>query len=133
MNTDSTAQMLSDKIIGINVNLDLLNQYLHLIVYHALISLEELDTSIPSHASLLEAAVSMVIVRTDTTAATLALGTYQVLCKPDIYTKLKEKLLNAWPDFEQRPRAADLERLPYLTAVIKEALRMAPTTILETP
>ncbi|KAJ5503276.1 hypothetical protein N7463_006150 [Penicillium fimorum] len=80
---------------------------------------------------LLEEAVALVIAGTDTTGSTLTIGTYQVLRKPEIYKKLKAKLLEAWPNLEQRPNAGDLEKLPYLTAVIKEALRMAPTTTSE--
>ncbi|KAJ5674343.1 uncharacterized protein N7477_004277 [Penicillium maclennaniae] len=124
-------KMFSDQIDEITMNLDKANQYPHPIVYRALIRPEKKDTPIPSRASLLEEAVALVIAGTDTTGSTLTIGTYQVLRKPEIYTKLKAELLEAWPNLEQRPNAGDLEKLPYLTAVIKEALRMAPTTTSE--
>ncbi|KAJ5128103.1 hypothetical protein N7448_008882 [Penicillium atrosanguineum] len=123
--------IFSDQIDEIIMVIDKPNQHAHPIVYRALIRPEKQDTPIPSRANLLEEAVALVIAGTDTTGSTLTIGTYQILRKPEIYAKLKAELLETWPNLEQRPNAGDLEKLPYLTAVINEALRMAPTTTSE--
>lgn len=59
-----------------------------------------------------------------TTAASLSNVTYYLLSNPKAYQKLREELLNKIPDAKHLPRWAELEELPYLTAVIHESLRM---------
>lgn len=106
--------MFSDQIDEITMNLDKPNQYPHPIVYRALIRPEKANTPVPSRASLLEEAIALVIAGTDTTGSTLTVGTYQILKNPEIYARLKAELMEAWPNLNDRPTAADLEKLPYL-------------------
>ncbi|KAL4903790.1 hypothetical protein BDW74DRAFT_168672 [Aspergillus multicolor] len=61
---------------------------------------------------------------TDTTGMTLMRGFFHILKSKKIYAALKEELEHAWPEVGQRLSLSELERLPYLTAVIKESLRM---------
>ncbi|KAL4887213.1 putative cytochrome P450 [Aspergillus karnatakaensis] len=61
---------------------------------------------------------------TDTTGTTLMRGFFHILKCQKIYAALKEELKHAWPEVGQRLSLSELERLPYLTAVIKESLRM---------
>jgi len=61
----------------------------------------------------------------DTTGNTLMLGTYYLLKSANSYSKLKEELKSCWPKLSQGPQLRQLEQLPYLNAVIKEALRMS--------
>jgi cytochrome P450 len=42
---------------------------------------------------------------------------------------LRSELLTIWPDIEKQPLLADLERLPLLTATIKESLRFIPSGV----
>ncbi|KAI4263865.1 MAG: hypothetical protein L6R42_001012, partial [Xanthoria sp. 1 TBL-2021] len=49
---------------------------------------------------------------------------YQLLSNPKAYQRLREELLNKIPDAKHLPRWAELEELPYLSAVIHESLRM---------
>lgn len=61
---------------------------------------------------------------TMTTARTLATITYFVLANPHIEARLRESLaqpMAAYP--EKVPRWAELERIPYLAACVKEGLR----------
>ncbi|KAG9195859.1 hypothetical protein G6011_00980 [Alternaria panax] len=61
----------------------------------------------------------------------MTIGTYRILRHPEKYQRLKAELKEAWPNLEDRPPSKAFEKLPYLTAVIKEALRTAPTTTSE--
>ena len=40
--------------------------------------------------------------------------------------KLKKELATAFPEIEEHPTSVQLERLPYLSAVIQEGLRLHP-------
>ncbi|KAF0319193.1 cytochrome P450 [Colletotrichum asianum] len=60
----------------------------------------------------------------ETTAWTLALGSFYILHNPEVYAKLQSELASAIPDATQIPPWATLETLPYLTAIVKETLRM---------
>lgn len=88
----------------------------------------------------------------------MTMATYQLCKYPDKMTRVKAEIKELWPDLHgPMPKAAQLEKLPYLvksifqrvkptavirkflcllfgilqTAVIKESLRMAPTTTSE--
>ncbi|KAI0306863.1 putative P450 monooxygenase [Multifurca ochricompacta] len=58
----------------------------------------------------------------------LMTGTYHILHNQEMRERLLGELLTVWPDLNQPPRYDTLERLPYLTAVVKETLRLTPTT-----
>ncbi|KIN06848.1 hypothetical protein OIDMADRAFT_108363 [Oidiodendron maius Zn] len=63
---------------------------------------------------------------TDTTATTLAKLVYHLLENPRILAKLKEELKLAIPDADTIPTNSQVEKLPYLNALIKECLRLHP-------
>ena len=61
---------------------------------------------------------------TASTARTLGFISYYVLANPRIHSRLKEELRGPMSTYPQHvPSWAELERLPYLQALIKEALR----------
>lgn len=60
-----------------------------------------------------------------TTAWTLAVATYHLLKSPHILRRLKADLRTAIPDPKRTPHLPVLENVPYLTAIIKEALRLS--------
>lgn len=107
--------MLSDQIDEISNNMDKPDTSPYPIIYRALLGpVKPRDAYVPSRASLLEEAVALVIEGTDTTGATLTIGTYQILRNPKVYAKIKAEILEAWPKLDQRPKASELEKLPYL-------------------
>jgi cytochrome P450 len=59
----------------------------------------------------------------ETTGGTLSHLTYGVLNNPEIHRKLLKELEDAIPDPDNMPSHQVLEKLPYLHAVVKEALR----------
>lgn len=61
---------------------------------------------------------------TASTARTLGFISYYILANPDIRSRLKEELRETVADYPERvPSWMELERLPYLQALIKEGLR----------
>ncbi|KEF50944.1 uncharacterized protein A1O9_13006 [Exophiala aquamarina CBS 119918] len=66
-----------------------------------------------------------VIAGTLTTAAALSEITYYLLEQPMELEKLKNELAEVFPRPTDLPEIAKLEQLPYLTAVIKEGLRLS--------
>jgi cytochrome P450 len=64
---------------------------------------------------------------TVTSARTISCATYYILTRPDVAKRLGDELrqpMAEWPTHV--PTWAELERLPFLQAVIKEALRYVP-------
>ena len=61
---------------------------------------------------------------TANTARTLGFISYYILANPHIHARLQEELRDTMSTYpEQVPSWADLERLPYLQALIKEGVR----------
>ncbi|KAI0277339.1 cytochrome P450 [Russula aff. rugulosa BPL654] len=63
-----------------------------------------------------------------TVGTTLMTGAYYLLRNPEVKQRLVDEVRAAWPVLDQAPHHEDLEKLPFLTAVIKETLRIAVTT-----
>lgn len=51
---------------------------------------------------------------------TMSVACYHVLSNPKIYGQLCQELTNAFPDLATQPTLPELEKLPYLSAVIQE-------------
>ena len=64
----------------------------------------------------------------DTTGIALTVTAFHILNDPKVLARLKEELVQALPNKQTRPDWAELEKLPFLTAVIKEGLRLAHGT-----
>ncbi|KAG7092861.1 hypothetical protein E1B28_009174 [Marasmius oreades] len=61
----------------------------------------------------------------DTVANTCTIGCRRILGDDRVLQKLRQELEEAWPDKDESMPLERLEKLPYLTAVIKECLRVA--------
>ncbi|KAJ5956777.1 cytochrome p450 protein [Penicillium viridicatum] len=83
-----------------------------------------LSSSLPPQellpARLNDEAVSLVGAGTETTSWSLTIGTFHVINNPHVALKLKAELAQAIPDPNEMPSWTELERLPYLSAVVKE-------------
>ena len=62
---------------------------------------------------------------TETTSWALAVMTYHLLTKPELLAKLTRELETIVRDPKKLPLWSDLEKLPYLGAVIQEGLRLS--------
>ncbi|KAI1140807.1 cytochrome P450 [Hypoxylon sp. FL0543] len=98
----------------------------HPTIFHTI-----LDSKLPPHEKSVERlsddAQVVVMAGTITTAATLELITFWLLSQPETLQKLKEELRTVMPSVDDVGKVplATLEALPYLTAVIKEGLRLS--------
>ncbi|KIY67663.1 cytochrome P450 [Cylindrobasidium torrendii FP15055 ss-10] len=79
----------------------------------------------PSRNSLLNESQLLVQAGSDTIGIASYVGLFHALNTPRVYRALRAELDAALPDKEQSYTLRQLEELPYLTAYIKEALRVA--------
>ncbi|KAM5385660.1 hypothetical protein ACJZ2D_000859 [Fusarium nematophilum] len=70
-------------------------------------------------------AIEFLVAGSDTTATTLTVGLLEILCNPGIKERLVAQLDDAIPDKKDLPPVQVLERLDYLSACVKEAIRFA--------
>src|ERR1700743_2475573 len=95
----------------------------HPTIFHELIYTSELPPEEKTLQHLVEEGQSVVGAGIVTTSHYLNTTSYHILANPDILKKLKAELEEAMPD-GKLPSWQQLERLPYLTAVIFEGYRI---------
>jgi cytochrome P450 len=88
-------------------------------------STDEETSSHPSIERLYGEALSFCTAAADTTGNAMETAAYHVVTNLDIYDKLKRELLEAFPDPSTDLDYATLEKLPYLTGVVKEGQRLS--------
>ena len=69
---------------------------------------------------LRQEAAGIVSAGIETIRATLTLATFYILSNPEIERRLVEELHVSFPDPSVTPTLSELERLPYLTAILQE-------------
>lgn len=82
--------------------------------------------SAPSDAELVSLCSEFLNGGTDTTATAVEWGMAQLIANPEIQTKLYEEIKNTVGD--KKVDEKDVEKMPYLHAVVKELLRKHPPT-----
>ncbi|KAH8996548.1 putative P450 monooxygenase [Lactarius hatsudake] len=119
--------VLTDQIDEIVRNPGSLENASHRIIYHSLLDPDaHKGRPLPTKLSLWHEAGALLAAGSDTTAMAATTITYHVLHNPEVQQRLVKELRTAWPVLEEVPRYEVLEKLPYLTAVVKEGLRMFP-------
>lgn len=96
----------------------------HPTIFHQLLN-SDLPDEEKSLERLAEEAVIVIGAGQETLAWALTVITYHLLCNPTILKKLKTELATAIQDPEIATPEATLEKIPYLTGVIKEGLRLS--------
>ncbi|KAL4903792.1 hypothetical protein BDW74DRAFT_179380 [Aspergillus multicolor] len=79
----------------------------------------------PDPDILVNDSLNYIIAGMDTTSYTLAYATYHILSSKDVRDKLDQELDEAAPFIRTSMDLRKIERLPYVTAIIKEALRIS--------
>ncbi|KAF2970083.1 hypothetical protein GQX73_g3437 [Xylaria multiplex] len=86
------------------------------------------QSSLPPHEKsplrMEQEAITVLAAGSETTARVLAHTIFHLLQNPDILAKVKEELFNAIGDSGQLPDVKVLENLPWLTACLRESLRL---------
>ncbi|KAK5127636.1 hypothetical protein LTR85_006977 [Meristemomyces frigidus] len=70
-------------------------------------------------------ALMLVAAGLETTGFALSTATYHILANPAVGRRLKAELVGIWPKDGSLPSWTQLEKLPYLTACLKESLRLS--------
>ncbi|KAI0047712.1 putative P450 monooxygenase [Auriscalpium vulgare] len=118
---------LQEQIVGFMHDPNLLESTPHPIIYHQLLNPDaHKGRPLPSMQSLLEEAMVLLGAGSDTVSITLAETVFNVVNSPRVVEMLRSELRAAWPILDEPPRYEVLEKLPFLTAVLKEGLRMFP-------
>ncbi|THH28848.1 hypothetical protein EUX98_g5345 [Antrodiella citrinella] len=119
--------VLSKQIKEILADPSMLSSAPHPIIYHSLLDYKDKNAAATNMGfdDLNEEAFVLVFAGSDTTSNTATTGVIHAIENRRVYNALKEELMTAWPVLEERPRYEQLEKLPYLTAVVKESLRMS--------
>jgi cytochrome P450 len=109
-------------------NPESLNDQPYPIIYHRFLDPEAQKGGqpIPDATSLFNEAQVLMFVGADTVANTLMTGFFHILSQPALQNRLRDEVLDVWPDTDSLPPFETLETLPLLTGTIKEALRVTP-------
>ncbi|CRG89588.1 Trichodiene oxygenase [Talaromyces islandicus] len=95
-------------------------------IFHRLLSPDAaVDYVVPTVDELKDEAYIIVAAAADTTGNALTIAAYNVVLNQEIYRTLTKELEDAFPDPNSRLDFVTLQNLPYLTAVVKEALRLS--------
>lgn len=78
----------------------------------------------PAH-ELKDEVYSILAAAADTTGNAMTVACYKVIGNREIYSALRKELHAAFPDPDAKLNFVTLERLPYLTGVVKESLRLS--------
>ncbi|KAK0222323.1 cytochrome P450 [Armillaria fumosa] len=125
MNPDAVGFFALQKILGKQIDKILADpgilETVHDMIYHRLLAD---DRERPSRKALLEEAQTFLIAGTDTSSNAMAMGFFHVLNDLSVRAKLVAELKAMWPEKDSPMPYDSLEKLPYLTGVVKESLRM---------
>ncbi|KAJ7577966.1 cytochrome P450 [Mycena floridula] len=125
---------LADQIDSLIANPELLESTEHENIYHHLLTPNpEKGQSIPSRESLLDEAHNLLAAGSDTVGNTCTVGSFYILQDPMVLRTLVQELNIALPGDADEIRLTTVEKLPYLTAVIKESLRMSSGVVYPLP
>ncbi|EDR13906.1 uncharacterized protein LACBIDRAFT_244728 [Laccaria bicolor S238N-H82] len=99
----------------------------HETIYHYFLTPQPENQRLPpiTREWLLDEGLYMRFAGSDTVGNTCTVATYHILANKDVRDRLAQEVKEAWPERDAPASYETLERLPYLTAVIKESLRMA--------
>ncbi|KAK0185463.1 cytochrome P450 [Armillaria mellea] len=126
MNPDAVGFFSLQKVLGKQIDKILADpgvlETVHDTIYHRLLAD---DRDVPSRKSLLGEAQTLLIAGTDTTSNAMTIGFFHVLNDHSIRAKLVAELKAIWPEKNSPMPYDSLEKLPYLTGVVKESLRMS--------
>lgn len=119
--------ILGEQVRDVSVHPEKLAAATHPTIYHRLLDRDaHKGRPLPNATALYEEAQTMIFAGGVTVGDALAVGFFHILSQPDLYQRVRIEIRTAWADFNNPPKLEALEKLPLLTATIKESLRMSP-------
>lgn len=99
----------------------------HETIYHHFLTPQPENQRMPpiEREWLLDEGLYLRFAGSDTVGNTCTVATYHILSNKHVQDRLAQEVKDAWPEKDAPASYETLEKLPYLTAVIKESLRMA--------
>lgn len=120
-------EALKNQIDSILKNPQVMDDASHRTIYRELLDPQAVKgNTVPSSKQLLNEAEVLFSAGSHTVGTVLMTGVHHLLHNPEIKKRLVEEVRGAWPSLDKPPRYEELEKLPFLTAVIKEMLRISP-------
>ena len=80
----------------------------------------------PNYEAASNESTAVLIAGSDTTSNTITFLSYLLASSPLIQDRLQQELDAAFPDLDYLPFFEETDRLPFLSACVKEGLRMYP-------
>ncbi|KAH9979110.1 cytochrome P450 [Lactifluus volemus] len=118
--------MIKNQVKSILRNPELMDDAPHRIIYRELLNPEaNKGRRVPTALQLKHEAELLFAAGSHTIGTTLMTGVYYLLRSPEAMQRLVDELRAAWPSLDQAPNYEELKQLPFLTAVIKETLRLS--------
>jgi hypothetical protein len=120
---------LETQVKSILQNPGLLDNAPHRVIYSELLN-PEANKGLPQPTALKLCHEARVLFAagSHTIGTTLMTGVYYLLRSPEAKQRLVDEVRTVWPLLDEAPSYEELEKLPFLTAVIKETLRIAVPT-----
>lgn len=98
----------------------------HKTIFHQLLDPNAAEGHVvPNLEDLTDEMFTILTAAADTSGHAMAIITYYIVSNPEIYRRLNAELKATFPDRTADLNYLSLEKLPYLTAVIKEGLRFS--------
>jgi len=104
-------------------------------IFHTILKPASVDAGYtpPPVDHIVDEAYGLTAAAAETTGNAMSMCAFHVLHNPHIYAKLRKELLEAFPDPAASLDYLSLEKLPYLTGVVKEGLRLSYGVIYPLP
>jgi cytochrome P450 len=83
------------------------------------------DHSVLNDNQLSDEVIMLLSAGNDTVSAVLITGIYKILRNSEVHARLNEELLSTFPNISDEITYDKAKKMPYLSAVIKEALRVS--------
>ncbi|KAE8153060.1 cytochrome P450 [Aspergillus avenaceus] len=102
-------------------------------IYPTILASTDVPDNEKERTRLEDDAIFLLIAGTDAPTQVIAITMFHILNNSEVHRRLRTELRSALPDVSIDPDLTTLEQLPYLTAVIKEGLRISSVVTTRLP
>lgn len=98
-------------------------------LFYYLSNEDRAEEECPPQRTVISDAVLVIVAGADTTATTLSNVFYHLMCNPNSYKRLQEEVDKFYPQGEDALNTQHHVNMPYLEAVMNEAMRLHPAVV----